>query len=377
MSDNNRISDRTKSYDWGKIERELESIYGNRTREESQRMPGAKPQDNGGERQAANLKRNHRKLLWQAVVLAVLAAASLKYMPLFNLDEIKVVGNSYVTTEEVCRMAGVYRGQHILAVSPDEAKVLLLKDLRIERAEVKRLLPNGLMIQVTERQPVLNIPCDYGFIDIDREGMVLAAYRAPSQLPIPQLVGMKVRDLYISDSVREQPIKDMATFLGFLGPKALASLAYVNMSDQERILCLTPDRTEIRLGKLENLEEKARICRDFLAELKLGKQPMEYIDLSFGSPFVKPQRENSQPVQYRTAVRPEPKPAAEKEEFAPKGAGDSPETGGKPVNNQQPTAAGEKEPEHPGKKDLGKPAGDRRQPPAENKGDAGDKANAQ
>lgn len=369
MSDNNRISDRTKSYDWGKIERELESIYGDRTREESRRPSEAKIPDNDGERQSARPKRSHRKLLWQAVVLAALAMAALKYMPLFNLDEIKVVGNSYVTTEEVCRMAGVYRGQHILAVSPDEAKVLLLKDLRIERAEVKRLLPNGLMIQVTERQPVLNIPCDYGFIDIDREGLVLAAYRAPSQLPIPQLVGMKVHDLYISDSVREQPIRDMAAFLGFLGPKALASLAYVNMSDQNHILCLTPDRTEIRLGKLDNLEEKARICRDFLAELKLGKQPMEYIDLSFGSPFVKPQLENSQPIQYRSAARPEPEPAAEKEEPSPESSGDSPETGEKPVSEQKPVATGEEKPE--------KTAGHGRQNPVENKGDAGDKANAQ
>lgn len=377
MSDNNRISDRTKSYDWGKIERELESIYGDRTRKESQQPPKAKPPENDGEMQASRPKRSHRKLIWQAAVLAVLAMAALKYMPLFNLDEIKVVGNSYVTTEEVCRMAGVYRGQHILAVSPDEAKMLLLKDLRIERAEVKRLLPNGLMIQVTERQPVLNIPCDYGFVDIDREGLVLAAYRAPSQLPIPQLVGMKVHDLYISDSVREQPIRDMAAFLGLLGPKAVASLTYVNMSDPERILCLTPDRTEIRLGKLDNLEEKARICRDFLAELKLGKQPMEYIDLSFGSPFVKLQLENSQPVQYRAAVRPELEPAAAKEEDALEGAGDSPDTGEKLVNDQKPATTGEEKPETWEEKVSGNPAGHGRQNPIENKGDAGDKANDQ
>lgn len=356
MSEDNRISDRTKSYDWGKIERELESIYGDRAREETRPEPAAKSPDSERERQTApRPKRNHRKLLWQAIVLAALAMAALKYMPLFNLDEIKVVGNSYVTTEEVCRMAGVYRGQHILAVSPDEAKVLLLKDLRIEQAEVKRLLPNGLMIQVKERQPVLNIPCDYGFIDIDREGLVLAAYRAPTQLPIPQLVGLKVHDLYISDSVREQPIRDMAAFLGFLGPKALASLTYVNMSDLNRILCLTPERTEIRLGKLDNLEEKARICRDFLAELKLGKQPMEYIDLSFGSPFVKPQLENSQPIQYKSAAKPEPEPAPAKEEPAPEKTGDSPEAEAAPVNDP-PTAPEPKKPEPPAEKTPEKPA---------------------
>ncbi|MDO4203762.1 MAG: FtsQ-type POTRA domain-containing protein [Selenomonadaceae bacterium] len=296
MSDK-RISDKTKAYDWHIIERELDSIYGDAISEADREKQEAETRDQD-ETRLRHRRRSRRKLAWQAALLALLAMAAFKYMPLFNLDEIKVVGNSYVTAEEVCRMAGVYRGQHILSVSPEDAKTLLMKDLRIERAEVKRLLPNGLMIQVTERQPVLNIPCDYGYIDIDREGLVLAAYRTPAQHQVPQLVGMKVHDLYISDSVKEQAIRDIAAFLGHIGPQAIASLSYVNISNPEHITCLTPDRTEIRLGKLDRPEEKAKICRDFLAELKLSKHPMEYIDLSFDTPFVKLRQENSAPIQF-------------------------------------------------------------------------------
>ncbi len=296
MSDRD-VSDKTKAYDWRIIERELTSIYGDTISEADKATQESESREHA-ETILRHRRKSRRKLAWQAAVLAVLAMLAFKYMPLFNLDEIKIVGNSYVTSEEVCRMAGIYRGQHILSVSPEEAQKLLLKDLRIEKAEVKRILPNGLMIQVTERQPVLNIPCEYGYIDIDREGLVLAAYRMPSQLNVPQLIGMKVHDLYIGDSVKEQPIKEIASFLGFLGPQAIGSLFQVNISDFEHIVCLTPDRTEIRLGKLDRPEEKAKICRDFLAELKLAKYPMEYIDLSFETPFVKLRQGSSAPIQF-------------------------------------------------------------------------------
>ncbi len=296
MSDRD-VSDKTKAYDWRIIERELNSIYGDTISEADKTQQETESREHA-ESVLRHRRKSRRKLAWQAAVLAVLAMLAFKYMPLFNLDEIKVVGNSYVTSEEVCRMAGIYRGQHILAVSPEDAQKLLLKDLRIEKAEVKRILPNGLMIQVTERQPVLNIPCEYGYIDIDREGLVLAAYRMPSQLNVPQLIGMKVHDLYIGDSVKEQSIKEIASFLGFLGPQAIGSLFQVNISDFEHIVCLTPDRTEIRLGKLDRPEEKAKICRDFLAELKLAKYPMEYIDLSFETPFVKLRQGSSAPIQF-------------------------------------------------------------------------------
>lgn len=372
MSDKG-ISDKTKVYDWRIIERELDSIYGDKISEAdmTQQEEATREQD---ETRFQRHRKSHRKLVWQAVVLAALAIAAFRYMPLFNLDEIKVVGNSYVTAEEVCRMAGVYRGQHILLVSPESAKNLLLKDLRIERAEVKRLLPNGLMIQVTERQPVLNIPCDYGYIDIDREGLVLAAYRMPPQLPVPQLMGAKVHDLYISDRVQDESIREIASFLGFLGQKAIASLSYVNISDPEHILCLTPDRTEIRLGKLDRPEEKAKICRDFLAELKLSKHPMEYIDLSFETPFVKLRTGNTAPIQFTGGAMTANQSAGTEKTAEASNYAAKPET--KPEEGTKPAAGTEAKPAKPANADsqANKTVKSERQSPSEDKGD---KANAQ
>ena len=75
------------------------------------------------------------------LVIAAGGAAAIAYLPAFKLQDIRVEGNSYVPTEEICRIAGVYRGEHMLQVKTDAAARTLVKDLRIEEANVRRVFP--------------------------------------------------------------------------------------------------------------------------------------------------------------------------------------------------------------------------------------------
>lgn len=219
------------------------------------------------------------------VILA--SAAAIFYLPVFTIQSITVVGNSYVPAEDIARIAGVYKGEHVFQVETDRATETLKKDLRIEQATIRRTFPNGLIIEVTERRPVAVIGCEYGFLDLDRHAMVLNAYRVRHLQTIPLLDGVTARDIYIGDTVDDPIVKDALEYLSGLDNTALSQLVEVDISDPERVVAHTTNAAEIRIGTLERLAEKADFTRDFLENLRRTKHVIDYIDLTYSSPYIK------------------------------------------------------------------------------------------
>ena len=52
-------------------------------------------------------------------------------------------------------------------------------------------------------------------------------------------------------------------------------------------MAYTTGAVQLRIGRMERLDEKAEITRNFLAELKNAKHPIDYIDFNYTSPFIK------------------------------------------------------------------------------------------
>ncbi len=233
-----------------------------------------------------------RKWQWLFQVLAFLgfvavAVAAVAYLPIFKLSYISVAGNSYIPTEDIYRIAGIYKGQHMFQVETDKALQNLRKDLRIEQAVVKRTFPNGIFIEVEERRPIACIACEFGFLDLDRQGMVLNAYRVRHLQTTPLIVGAQVRDLYIGDKVQEEQILLALDYLSRLDDVALGQIVEMNLADREYgVVARTANASVIRIGALDRLEEKANYTKSFLDELRTTQTPIPYIDLTFSKPYI-------------------------------------------------------------------------------------------
>ncbi len=212
--------------------------------------------------------------------------AAVMYLPVFKLQEISIAGNSYIPAEDICRIAGIYKGQHVFRVETDKAGQNLRKDLRIEHAVVKRTFPNGVVIEVEERRPVACIACEFGFLDLDRKGMVLNAYRVRRLQTTPLLVGVAVRDLYIGDTVSDGQILLALEYLSALDDQDLSQIVEMNLENPWYVVARTTNAAEIRIGVLERLEEKADLTKKFLADLRTTPYPIEYINLMYKQPVI-------------------------------------------------------------------------------------------
>ena len=239
-------------------------------------------------------RRRRRNLgrLFRGVVFLIVSAAVLSffvYVPFFTLNEIKLVGAKYLTAEDIMKVGNVYIGEPLFQLETDVVQSRLSKDLRIEEVSVRRHLPHTLEVKVKERRPLATIVCDYGYLDLDRNGTIIDSYKSLKTMKIPMITGVTVHDLYIGDEVDDELVKKILDFLQRLNEETLNHLSEIAIVEADYIVMYsaTERPVQIRIGKLERLDEKARLTEDFLRDLETNPHPVEYVDFNYTAPFIK------------------------------------------------------------------------------------------
>ena len=230
-----------------------------------------------------------RRILKGAFYLLSIAAiiAALIYSPFFTFQQLVVRGNVHLDEAELCEIARIQYGQRLFELKTDAMTTNLLHDLRIESAVVRRQLPNKIEMDIVERIPVATVACDYGYLDFDRQGKVIASYRALKGAEIPIVTGVRLRDLYIGDDNDNAQVAKVITFLGKIDPADIGQISEVNITAPSAVVAYTKTALPIRLGKLEELPEKASLTQDFLQDQKTTRHTIEYVDFSYEAPFIK------------------------------------------------------------------------------------------
>lgn len=240
----------------------------------------------------AKMKRSKRRLLKGIFLLGLTALIIwvLVYVPLFTLREVKLVGATYLTKEDIIKVGNIYFGEPLFQLETDDIVRRLMQDLRIEEVKVKRELPNTLEVEIKERKPVATISCDYGYLDLDRQGKVIDSYKNLKAMPIPMITGAIVKDLYIGDDVTDEMVQKILFFLQQMSETSLNKISEIAIIGPDYVVAYTntaKKAVQIRIGKLERLEEKARLTEDFLQDLELNPHPVEYVDFNYTAPFIK------------------------------------------------------------------------------------------
>ena len=236
-------------------------------------------------------KRNVGRL-FRGIIFLVVSAAVLGffvYVPFFTLNEIRLDGAKYLTQEDILRIGDIYMGEQLFRLETDVVQSRLSKDLRIEEVSVRRKLPHTLEIKIKERRPLATIACDYGYLDLDTNGIVIDSYKTIKTMQIPMITGATLQDLYIGDEIDDELVKKILDFLKRLNEDTLNRLSEIAIVEADYIVMYsaTERPVQIRIGKLERLDEKARLTEDFLRDLETNPHPVEYVDFNYTAPFIK------------------------------------------------------------------------------------------
>ena len=169
-------------------------------------------------------------LLCASGIIAVLV-----YSPLFTFQQLVVHGNVHLDEDELCEIARIHYGQRLFELKTDEMTTNLLRDLRIESAVVRRQLPHKIEMDIVERIPVATVACDYGYLDFDRQGKVIASYRSLKGADIPIITGVKLRDLYIGDDNNDPQVAQAISFLARIAPADIGEISEVSLRNPDAV----------------------------------------------------------------------------------------------------------------------------------------------
>ena len=220
-------------------------------------------------------------------LFVILSALYLLNSPMLKFGYVKVTGNSYLPREEILNIARISEPINIFAVKTDQVQKNLQSDLRIESAKVWRDLPNCLNIEVTERTPVAVMACSYGYVDLDKNGVILNTYAAAAKIKKPMISGMVLQDVYTGDAVSDDAVKKILSYMSMLSPDAVSQIAYVDMSDKNKVQLYTNGGTWILLGAVDEPEQLAAKTNEFMDDIRAASIPVDYIDFSYSRPVLR------------------------------------------------------------------------------------------
>lgn len=118
-----------------------------------------------------------RKVKLIIITILIIISGTIAYLlnsETFFLKNIEIIGNSQLTTEEIINQSGITKGKSIFTELNVVAKVKLKQNGYIKDAEIRKKLPDTIIIEVEERQKEFQIKTEEDvYIDIDEQGYIV------------------------------------------------------------------------------------------------------------------------------------------------------------------------------------------------------------
>lgn len=236
-------------------------------------------------KQKIKLKRKQKKqiTLLTLVILVASIASVMLLTPGFDIQNIKVQGNSIVKSEDIIKSSGITTNVNIFEVSLRQARKNIEKMGYIDEAKVKRSLPSTITINVVEAAGVAYIPVKKGNAIITADGRVLEIVKdKEKEQRLPVIKGLEGAQGKVGKTVSTENKARLEVLIECLKEFSKDSLVFEmqeidvsNITDIE--FTYNDAKLTVRVGDTEKLDYKMDIFKPILNEI--GENPEGYVDL--------------------------------------------------------------------------------------------------
>jgi len=227
--------------------------------------------------------------------------------PHFKLEGVAVRGNRFVAGGAVLEAFSADTGRSVLRIPLDERREALERIAWVERATVRRVLPNRLEVEITERRPVAFLRLGAEMALADAFGVILER-PLEAEFNFPVVTGLS-ESLPLAE--RE---KRMRLYLQFLKeidlarPGAAEHVSEVDLSEGGDVRAMLAGLPELAGGESEeaasvlvyfggaDFHSKYRVFLENIAQWRATAGRVESVDLRF---------------ERQVVVNPEPRPATQ------------------------------------------------------------------
>lgn len=197
----------------------------------------------------------------------------------FALNEIVVTGEKRVKKEEIITLSGAKIGENILAVDLKKMARRIESQPWIEGAAVRRVLPRGLSIAITEREPFAILKADTLFY-LDRGGTPFKEMDSSDDTRYPLLAGVSREDIENDEQARDAVMKTLDFIeMEISGWPDELPVSEIRVS-RNQDMSIFSNGVEVKVGFGE-YKVKIERLRRVMEDLKGKGKKAGYIDLTY------------------------------------------------------------------------------------------------
>ena len=199
----------------------------------------------------------------------LLAAAILALTVFFKVDTITVEGAQKYHAEEIVAGMDVKQGDNLYLWNKVKVcDAMLEKFPYLQTVQIRRHLPNALVVTVTECTASVAIASDGGYLLLSKEGKALEQSATNNGLPI--VTGMPLSEVPLGktlSSESSESAEELLTILQTLDAAGMLSdLSFINLSDLRDIHIGYQKRFDIRVDSVDNLAYYLRFAQTVIEE---------------------------------------------------------------------------------------------------------------
>lgn len=203
-----------------------------------------------------------RLVKWTSLVLIIIGAIIFTIMsPIFNVKNIKVEGNSYLSEEQVISLSRIEIENNMFKYNKKEIIKNIKENAYIENVEVKRSIPDTIEIKIIERKTSFMIQFANAYAYINNQGYILEISNKALEYPILTGFSTPVEELQEGRRLNKEDLKKLSDVLEIMESATsneIASLiTEINIENSDNyVLELKSKNKVVNLGDTSNLSTK-------------------------------------------------------------------------------------------------------------------------
>ena len=270
-----RIEERKKQDYDDKFDFDTETVIGmtnkNKIKQEEQKKKEFIKQQRKRNRLIKRIKRIVKFTLLLGIIIGAIVFATCS--PIFNITDIEVLNNNRVSSETVISLSGINTNENIFRFIATKVSNNIKQNAYIEDVKIRRVLPNKVQIEVTEREPRFSIPVLGEFAYMSTQGYILEITQNELNLPIIYGLQTAEENITAGNRISKEDLESLEMILRIMNAMGDSGLSEkvtsIDISDKnDYSIYMQEERKTIHLGDGSNLSNKMLYVMAILEEEK-------------------------------------------------------------------------------------------------------------
>ena len=228
---------------------------------------------NKGTKSKKQKKVNFKKIIKFIILLSIIIGSIIFIMttPLFYVTNVKIEGNNRITNDRINSLSKISLNVNTFQYSKNTIKKYIEEEPYINDVQVKRKLPNTIIIKVEERTRDFIIYSMGSYIYINKQGYILEVTNEPENLPKIKGFTTSVDKLTPGSRLSDEDLEKLNTTMDIINTiKSNEINSYIDGINVENkndyCIIMREENKKVHLGNANNINDRILMLKEILAK---------------------------------------------------------------------------------------------------------------